>query len=107
MKWNNYIAILLFGIISMTLNAQTWVAIDSTCNTVQKPTIEVLASDATQYKYRMTIYGYNKNTVYENNTPYEQISIDSWLPLGNVGEPAIPMFTQFIGLPANHECNIP
>ena len=90
----------------MTLNAQTWVAIDNTCNTAQEPTIEVLVSDATQYKYRMTIYGYNKNTVYENNTPYEQISIDNWMPLCNVGEPAIPMFTQFIGLPANNICTV-
>ena len=90
----------------MSLNAQTWVALDSTCNMVQKPTIEVLVSDATQYKYRMTIYGYIKNTISENNISYEQISIGDWRTLNNVGEPALPVFTQFIGLPANHECNI-
>ncbi|MBQ2787691.1 MAG: hypothetical protein IJF00_07025 [Bacteroidaceae bacterium] len=73
---------------------------------MQKPKIEVLVSDATQYKFQMTIFGYNKNTVYENDTPYEQISVDNWMPLGKVGEPAIPMFTQFIGLPANNICTV-
>ena len=106
MKWKNYIVILFFSVISMTLNAQTWVAIDNTSNTAQKPTIEVLVSDAIQYKYRMTIYGYIKNTISENNISYEQISIEDWQTLNNVGEPALPVFTQFIGLPANHECNI-
>ena len=106
MKKNKLIIMLLFCIISTVTRAQTWVSIDNTYTSMQKPKIEVLVSDATQYKFQMTIYGYSKNTVYENNTPYEQISIDNWMPLGKVGEPAIPMFTQFIGLPANSICTV-
>lgn len=106
MKVKKYIILLLLFAITIASNAQTWVAIDSTYNVAQKPTIEVLVSDATQYKFRITIHGYYKNTILENNTQYEQIDITGWHTLNNVGEPALPTFTQFVGLPANNECSV-
>lgn len=106
MNYRKYITILFFFAITIAINAQTWVAIDTAYNIAQKPAIEVLVSNVTQYKYRLTIYGYNKTTITENNTPYEQIEIADWYTLNNVGEPSLPVFTQFVGLPANNECTI-
>lgn len=106
MNYRKYITILFFFAITIAINAQTWVAIDTAYNIAQKPAIEVLVSNVTQYKYRLTIYGYNKTTITENNTPYEQIDIADWYTLNNVGEPSLPVFTQFVGLPANNECTI-
>ena len=106
MKKIIYLTLLLLSVFTSPLLSQTWVSFDNTYSIEQPPLIEVLSSDAMQYKFRITIYGYNKDIVFENNTPYSKISIADWRNLNNVGEPALPTLTQFIGLPANHECSI-
>lgn len=107
MKSYKYIIVLLLNLIALPLQAQTWVAIDNEIQNKQHPQIDVLISNAEQYKFCMRIYGYEKSTIYENNIPYEQISIADWQPsFNNVGEPSLPAFTQFIGLPANKECTV-
>lgn len=107
MKSYKYIIAILLNLIVLSMQAQTWVTIDSEAVNKQHPQINVIVSNAEQYKFCMRIYGYEKSTIYENNIPYEQISIADWQPsFNNVGEPSLPAFTQFIGLPANKECNV-
>ena len=100
------IAMLLFINSILTLYAQEWVSVGDATGTRQSPSIEILRSDDKQYKIRVTIYGYEKNTITENNTAYSQIDIPDWQQWGKVGEPALPVLTQFIGIPANHEYTI-
>ena len=107
MKSYKYIIAILLNLIVLSMQAQTWVAIDNETQNKQHPQIDVLISNAEQYKFCMRIHGYEKSTIYENNIPYEQISIADWQPsFNNVGEPSLPAFTQFIGLPANKECTV-
>ena len=108
MKNYKYIIAILLNLIALTLHARTWVSIDSAALTIKKsPQIGIIVSNAEQYKFNMRIYGYEKDTIYESGTLYEQVKIADWQSsYNNVGEPSLPVFTQFIGLPANKECTV-
>ena len=63
MKSYKYIIAILLNLIVLSMQAQTWVAIDNETQNKQHPQIDVLISNAEQYKFCMRIHGYEKSTI--------------------------------------------
>lgn len=102
-SFRNITFFLLFHILSMTLCAQTWISLSDSLSSNQSPSMKVLASDAAQYKFRLTINGYSKEIINIDSIVYEQITISDCQQDGSIGAPSFPAFSQLIGVPANHD----
>ena len=90
----------------LSLKAQSWVTIDSGLQQ-QSPIIEILESNAEQYKFKVRIPGFYKEHIYNQGTMYEYLSFDRYGSLSQVGKPALPIITQLIGLPSYGEkCDV-
>ena len=93
--------VVLIGVVlhSFTLKAQSWITIDTNLQE-QRPIIELLEADAEQYKIKVRIPGFYKEQINHLGTIYDVLSFEGYSTLNVVGEPALPIITQLIGLPS-------
>ena len=77
---------------------QNWIPIkdklSSTCLS-----LEVIESNTTSYKIKVRINKLNDKIINKNGMELHQLSFDNDQTLQNIGEPALPVITQFIGMP--------
>lgn len=77
---------------------QNWIPIknklSSTC-----VSLEVIESNTTSYKIKVKINKLNDKIINKNGMELHQLSFDNDRTLQNIGEPALPVITQFIGIP--------
>lgn len=100
--------ILIIGMFlySITMRAQSWVSINSNSQE-QEPIIELLNADAEHYRFKVTIPGFYNVQTNVSGIVYDSLSFEGYSTLNTIGEPALPVITQLIGLPSyGSECNI-
>ena len=61
--------------------------------------ITTLESNSNYYKINVKINQLNDETIIKNNQVFHQLSLDDNKTLRDVGKPALPVISQFIGLP--------
>ena len=90
---------ILLAMCTIHLRAQTWIPLTNSARDARGTDIEVLASDASQYLFKVTINGFYKKDVVVEDTTYNQLYINKYETLDEVGCPELPVVNQLIGLP--------
>ena len=89
-----------FFIFSIFCNASTmeWISIDGSgsANVVSK---EVLQSDASSYRVKVLIHGLCDQLVDNESGNFHKLSLDINSRLTSIGDPALPVFSQFLAIP--------
>ncbi|MBR5804201.1 MAG: hypothetical protein IKY31_07695 [Bacteroidaceae bacterium] len=90
---------LLLAMCAIHLQAQTWISLTNSKVSERGTNIEVLASDASQYKFKVTINGFYKEDIIIEDTTYNKLYIDKYETLDKVGYPELPVVNQLLGFP--------
>ena len=90
---------ILLAMCTIHLRAQTWIPLTNSARDARGTDIEVLASDASQYLFKVTINGFYKKDIVVGDTTYNQLYINEYETLDEVGCPELPVVYQLIGLP--------
>lgn len=90
---------LLLAMCAIHLHAQTWISLTNSKVNARGTNIEVLASDASQYKFRVRINGFYKDDIIIGDTTYNKLYIEEYETLDKVGYPELPVVNQLLGFP--------
>lgn len=81
---------------------QNWISLDGTVE-YTSPTIQIHESNLLNYVVKVKIHGIRSEKIVEEGIMYNKLSIDDNFTLSNVGEPALPIISQLIGIPSGKE----
>lgn len=90
---------ILLAMCTIHLRAQTWISLADSANNARGTDIEVLVSDVSQYLFKVTINGFYKKDTVVGDATYNQLYINEYETLNEVGCPELPVVNQLIGLP--------
>ena len=90
---------ILLAMCTIHLQAQTWISLTDSANNARGTDIEVLVSDVSQYLFKVTINGFYKKDTVVGDATYNQLYINEYETLNEVGCPELPVVNQLIGLP--------
>ena len=79
-------------------HSQTWITLDGS-NDDKDVTLNVIESNASTYKVRMSLHGFYDRQQIENGIVYHQLYMQHGSGLLNVGEPQLPTISQLIAIP--------
>lgn len=82
--------------------SQTWISFEG--NVAKKPQIEVLESNSNSYKVKVKLFGLFDKEIQKSGMIYHKLSFDGCGFLSQAGLPALPTFSQLIGLPRHKKC---
>lgn len=99
MKPKSIVILILFAL-SISVNAQSWIAINTELDE-QPPIIEIIESNDLHCKLRVKVPGFYKTIIEYLDTTYASLEFEDYTTLTGIGEPCLPMITQMIGLPAS------
>ena len=99
MELKNIVILLLFAL-SISVNAQSWIAINTELGE-QPPIIEIIESNNLHCKLRVKIPGFYKTIIEYLDTTYASLEFEDYHTLTDIGKPCLPMIAQMIGLPAS------
>lgn len=100
MKQRTFIIFIFFVVMCLPTKAQSWISFDE--NLIeQAPIIETIESDSEHHRFRIRIPGLYKNQFVDSGTIYSSLEFKDYCTLTKIGEPALPVVTQMIGLPAS------
>ena len=90
---------ILLAMCTIHLHAQTWISLTNSARGARGTDIEVLASDANQYMFKVTINGFYKDDIVVGDTIYNRLYINEYETLDRIGCPELPVVNQLLGFP--------
>jgi len=92
------ISVFLSLISGKGVKAQTWTSLDGKAEG-RDVTTEILKSDASVYKAKMSVHGFYNRTISIDGNEYQEIYMDEGAGTLRVGEPNLPTITQSVAIP--------
>lgn len=100
MKRKTFVIFVFFIVMCLSTKAHSWIPFSPNLGE-QAPCIETIESDNEHHRFRVRIPGVYKTLLVNSETTYASLEFKDYCTLTNIGEPALPVITQMIGLPAS------
>ena len=99
------LSLLALAFFTNMLSAQTWIPL--TLNGKNNPAdISIRQSDNTQFVFDVSINGFYKTNIVEGDHEYQQICLEKYHTLHDIGKPELPILSKIIGVPKYTKCVI-
>lgn len=99
------LSLLALAFFTNMLSAQTWIPL--TLNGKNNPAdISIRQSDNTQFVFDVSINGFYKTNIIEGDHEYQQICLEKYHTLHDIGKPELPILSKIIGVPKYTKCVI-